>query len=475
MKRIELIFSLLLVPMDFLMIILAGISAYYLRYADFVVSVRNPDFEISLGSFLKALLIVAPLWIVIFAMSGLYNILSARKLTKEIFRVVQACSTGLMLVVVLIFVRHELFESRFIVLASWVFAICYISFARVFIRWIQRKLFSRGIGLRKAILVGNSQLSDKLMKDFFAHRESGFKVLRQVEDFSPETARDLASFLEREEVNEIIQTNPDMSREEVMRLYKFSDEHHLLFRYVADLFGTVTLKTEFSEIAGIPMIEVKKTSLDGWGRIAKRFVDIIGALILLIIFAPIMIVTAIAIKLDSRGPIFYLDYRSGQYNKRFLFFKFRSMQAHLCDGEGPSATEEGNQMLKNLISEEENTRSTLHKIKNDPRVTRVGKFIRRWSIDELPQFFNVLLGDISLVGPRAHMTLETAKYEIHHKKLLTIKPGITGMAQIAGRSDLSFEEEVKLDTYYMENWSLWLDLTILFRTPWAVIRGRRVE
>ena len=115
------------------------------------------------------------------------------------------------------------------------------------------------------------------------------------------------------------------------------------------------------------------------------------------------------------------------------------------------------------------------KIKDDPRITRIGGFIRRWSIDELPELFLVLKGDMSLVGPRPHLPEEVAKYEHHHKKVLTLKPGITGMAQISGRSDLSFEEEVKLDTYYIENWSLLFDLSILFRTPIAVVRGRKAE
>jgi lipopolysaccharide/colanic/teichoic acid biosynthesis glycosyltransferase len=154
------------------------------------------------------------------------------------------------------------------------------------------------------------------------------------------------------------------------------------------------------------------------------------------------------------------------------------MGAHLCDGEGPQATEEGNKMLNELIVNEKiNTRASdpVHKIKNDPRITRVGRFIRRWSIDELPQLLNVFKGDISLVGPRPHMTLETARYERRHKKVFTIKPGITGLAQISGRSDLTFDEETKLDTYYIENWSLFLDLAILLRTPVAIIKKRKVE
>jgi len=301
-------------------------------------------------------------------------------------------------------------------------------------------------------------------------------VAKRVRDFSLETEKELRAFLAQEQIDEIIQSDPNLSKTDVLRLYDFADEYNLTFKYAADLLGTKVLKTEVMEIAGIPLIEVKKTPLEGWGRIAKRIMDVFGSSVLIFLFSPLLLGIALLIKIDSRGPVFYLDYRSGQAGRRFLFYKFRSMIAHLCDGEGPSATAEGNKILQEMIADRKlNVRSDqpLHKIKDDPRVTRVGRFIRRWSLDELPQLFNVLKGDISLVGPRPHMTMQTAKYEAHHKKVLTIKPGITGLAQISGRSDLSFEDEVKLDIYYIENWSLLLDLSILLRTPLAVIRKRQ--
>jgi len=478
MKKSELIFSSLLVPLDFLMIILAGLSAYYIRYADFFQALRPAIFNLRLNEYLQAVTVVAVLWLIIFALSGLYSIKSSRYLVKELYKVVSACSTGFVLVVVLIFIRHELFDSRFIVLASFVLSILYISFARTVIRIIQRQLFKSGIGVHKVILVGNTKTTDNLIQEFSHSPRSGYAVVKRLRDFNIETAQELAELIKVKEVDEIIQSDPNLSKVETLRMFDFADEHHIAFKYAADLLGTKVLKTEVHEIAGIPIMEVKKTPLDGWGRIIKRFFDIFGALTLIVLLLPVFIITAIIIKIDSRGPIFYLDYRTGQYGKRFLFYKFRSMLSHLCDGEGPSATKEGNKMLNELsASQAKNTRLSdpLHKIQSDPRITRVGKFIRRWSLDELPQLLNVLKGDISLVGPRPHMTLETAKYESHHKKVLTLKPGITGMAQISGRSDLSFEEEVKLDTYYIENWSLLLDLAILLRTPFAVIRGRKVE
>ncbi len=478
MKKSELFFSSLLVPLDYLMIVAAGLSAFYIRHSDFITNMRPVVFDLDFGLYLKSLMVIALFWLGIFAMSGLYAIGSERKLVKEIYRIVLACSTGFVMIVIVIFASRELFDSRFIILAGYFLSIIYIAFARSVVRGVQRNLFAGGIGVKKVVIIGSSKTAEVLIKEFSSSPRTGYKVIKRLWDFSLETQQELREFLKTKEVDEVIQSDPNLSKAETLRLFDFADENHLVFKYAADLLDTKVLKTEVNEIVGIPIVEVKRTPLDGWGRIIKRIFDIIISVLLILVLSPVLILTAIIIKLDSRGPILYLDFRSGQYNKRFLFYKFRSMVAHLCDGEGPSATEEGNKILQNLeVNEKANMRISdpLHKIKDDPRITRFGKFIRRWSIDELPQLFNVLKGDISLVGPRPHMTMETAKYETHHKKVMTIKPGITGMAQISGRSDLSFEEEIKLDTYYIENWSLLLDLAIFLRTPLAVMRGRKVE
>lgn len=477
MKRNELMFSFLLLPLDYIMIVAAGISAYYIRYAEFFQTLRPATFDLKFGGYLLLVGVLALAWVIIFALSGLYAINSARKLLKEIYRVILACSTGFVLIVIIIFIQRDLFESRFIVLAGLLLAISYVSLARIIIRSIQRSLYRKGIGIKKIIMVGASKSADILIHEFSASPQFGYQVVKRVRDFSVETEQELNEFIASREIDEIIQADPNLSKSEAIRLFDFADEKHIVFKYVADLLDAKVLKTEVSEFAGIPIAEVKKTPLDGWGRIVKRMLDIAVAALGLLVLSPVFLLTALIIKLDSRGPVFYLDYRSGQHNKKFLFYKFRSMLAHLCDGEGPSATREGNKMLEELAANKKaNTRNEdpLHKIKDDPRITRFGRFIRRWSIDELPQLLNVLKGDISIVGPRPHMTLETARYESRHKKVFTIKPGITGLAQISGRSDLSFDEEVKLDTYYIENWSLLLDLSILLRTPLAILRKRKV-
>ncbi len=473
MKRNELFFSFLLVPLDYIMIILAGVSAYYIRYADFVTNLRPIIFDLSFPEYFKALSIVAFIFLLAFAFAGLYVIKTPRKYVKESFKVVEACSTGLMIVVILIFFRRELFDSRFIVLAAWLLSILYVVLARGLIRFLQRYLYKYDIGVKKVVMVGASKTTDNLIYEFSRKKNSGFRVIKRLRDFSFETEQELQNFLENNEIDEIIQADPNITKAELLRLYDFADENHITFKYAADLLGTKVLKTEVTEFAGIPIVEAIRTPLDGWGRIAKRTFDIIFSLVFIIIFSPVLIIFYLFVKIDSKGPAIYRNVRVGKAGSSFKLFKFRSMISSLC------VTDEND--TKNVEYEKDlmNTKNTkegpLYKIKDDPRITRVGRFIRRWSIDELPQFFNVLFGTMSLVGPRPHQPREVAKYKGHHKKVLTIKPGITGMAQISGRSDLSFEEEVKLDTYYIENWSMLMDLAILLRTPLAVIKSREAE
>lgn len=479
MKKIELFFSFILVPIDFALLLLAGVSAYYIRFSDSFVEIRPVIFNLPFNEYFKILLFVAVLWLIVFALSSLYNN-NIKRLSHEIYRIFLACSAGFALVSILIFFQRELFDSRFIVLMAWFLSIIYISIGRTIIYWIKKALYSQGFGVRNIILVGSSKTGDNLIREFFGKKSSGFRVVKRVRDFSLETSKELADFIinfnkdnayKGERIDEIIQSDPNLSKVETLRLYDFANEYHVTFKYVADLLEVKVLRTEVSEMAGIPIVEVKRTTLDGWGRIVKRFFDILISSIIILILSPIIIITAILIKLDSHGPIFFSRrddgapvFRVGQSGKMFRYFKFRSMI--------PGTD---NMRYNELSSKNVRSDGPMVKIQDDPRVTRVGKFIRRWSIDELPELFLVFTGKMSLVGPRPHLPEEVAKYEQHHKKTLTIKPGITGLAQVSGRSDLLFEEEVKLDVYYIENWSLLLDLSILLRTPLAVFKNRQVE
>jgi exopolysaccharide biosynthesis polyprenyl glycosylphosphotransferase len=479
MKKTELFFSLILVPLDYILLVLAGISAYFIRFSNFTISIRPIIFNLPFEEYFRAVLLIAFFWVIIFAFSSLYRT-RKRHLSQEIYRVFLACSAGFVLVVALIFFKRELFDSRFIVLMAWFLSIIYVSLGRTIIYWIKKSLYAHGIGIKNIILVGSSKTGDNLIREFFSKKYSGYKVVKRVRDFSLDTAKEVAEFItefneknkyQGGQIDEIIQSDPNLIKTETLRLYDFANEYHVTFKYAADLLEVKVLQTEVTEIAGVPIVEVKKTTLDGWGRIAKRIFDIIVSGIIIIILSPLIIITAILIKIDSNGPIFFSRRddgtpvcRVGQGGKTFNYFKFRSMIP------GADSMRYHELQDRNLRKD-----GPLVKIQDDPRVTRVGRLIRRWSIDELPELFLVFIGRMSLVGPRPHLPEEVAKYEQHHKKTLTIKPGITGLAQVSGRSDLLFEEEVKLDIYYIENWSMLLDLSILFRTPFAVFKHREAE
>ncbi|MFP4514877.1 MAG: sugar transferase [Parcubacteria group bacterium] len=471
MKRSDLTFSFLLIPIDYLMVLLAGISAYYLRFADFATDIRPIMFALPFNEYLSIILVIAILWIIVFAFTGMYSIGGSKRLSHELHKVFLGCSMGLVLIVILIFFQRDLFSSRFIVLVGWILSIVYVALGRLFIRWLQRRLFKTGYGVKKVIVVGGFKIADNLIHEFESKKNSGYKVVKRIREINADTWEKLYLFIQENEVDEIIQADSNLNKVEVLKLYDLASENHITFKYAADLLGIKVLKTEVTEIAGIPVAEVKRTTLDGWGRIIKRIFDLIVSTILIILLSPILILTAIFIKLDSKGPVFFSRKddgthlsRVGEGGKPFNYFKFRSMIPY-------SDSMRYNELAQKNIRND----GPMVKIKDDPRVTKVGRFIRRWSIDELPELFLVFIGKMSLVGPRPHLPEEVAKYENHHKKSLTIKPGITGLAQISGRSDLLFEEEVKLDVYYIENWNLLLDLSILLKTPWAVIRSRDAQ
>lgn len=471
MKKSESFFSVLLVPLDFFLLLLAAISAYKIRFSESWINIRPIIFDLPFNDYLQTATLISLLWIFIFIIAGLYQVKSSGQLAQELRKVFLASSTGLALIAILIFFQRDLFDSRFIVLVAYVLAILYVGIGRSFIRWLQRKLVRRGIGLRKIILVGNSKTTDHFVTEFSANKKFGFEVVKRFRDFSLESVKELNEIINNQEIDEIIQADPNLSKAETMRLYDFATDNHIIYKYVADLLEVKVLRSEVAEVMGVPIVEVKRTTLEGWGKIWKRAFDILASSILILIFSPIILLTMLAIFLDSKGPIFFykrddgsLLTRIGEGGKPFKYFKFRSMIPN-----------SDSMRYKELADRNVRGDGPMVKIKDDPRVTRIGKFIRRWSIDELPELFLVFIGRMSLVGPRPHLPEEVAKYENYHRKTLSVKPGITGLAQVSGRSDLSFEEEVKLDVYYIENWSLLLDISILFKTPLAVFKHREVE
>jgi exopolysaccharide biosynthesis polyprenyl glycosylphosphotransferase len=469
MKKFELTFAVLQVPIDFAAIALAGFTAYTLRFTEYMRAIRPILFNIPWDKYWPVVFLVAVAWVIIFALAGLYGTTQPRKMARDLPRIIVACATGFAGITIYVFFTLQKFDSRFLVLAGWLFAMLYVFIGRLVMLGLKRLLFRAGVGLRRTVIIGTQAVAESIKFAINNERNAGFKLVGSFAHFDKNAESQIAVL----KPDEIIFTDPKANEDEAFQAIDFANDRNIAFKYSADLFATISSNMDVSAIAGVPIIELRRTRLTGWGRIFKRTFDIIGSLILLILFSPVYLVVSIIILCETGRPVFYKNERVGAYGKKFFTLKFRSMFQKDCTG--PQFGQAGQDALKKeavLIEQNSVKAGPVYKIVGDPRVTKFGRFIRKWSIDELPQFWNVFKGQMSLVGPRPHQPREVDKYEKHHKIVLAIKPGVTGMAQISGRSDLSFEDEVKLDAFYIENWSLLIDLIILIKTPFAVFKRK---
>lgn len=469
MKKSELIFSALQVPVDFAMMMMAAITAFAIRDIPQIIALKPKLYDYPFESYMKIILLVAPFFILIYALNGLYKIRSTRKIWKEIYQVFVATSISLVIIIVAIFLKREWFSSRFIILAGWFFVVAYVVIARFIMQIIQKYLLVRkGIGVHRVLLIGSNGKIDEVKKLISQSPRLGYKIIGQLENGSVKSVKHIR---EEEGVDEIIVCDPTLTDAEQEKLVDYCAINNIAFKFIPTTIQTS--KMEISILNGEPIFEIQHTPLEGWGKILKRTFDVVGSIFLIILFSPVMILTALVIWLEKEGPVVYKNERIGNDNKKFYAYKFRYMKWRYSIHKDNPNFKEALEFEKKLISEKSVRLGPLYKIKNDPRKTRIGGFIEKYSIDELPQFFNVLKGDMSLVGPRPHQEREVEKYREYHRRLLTIKPGITGMAQVAGRSDLDFEDEYKLDLYYIENWSLWLDIQLCFKTLAVLFRRRK--
>lgn len=469
MKKSELFFSALQVPVDFAMIVLASITAFAIRDIPQILALKPKLYNYPFESYLKIVLLVAPFFILIYALQGLYDIRSTRKFWKETSKIFAATSVGLVIIIVAIFLKREWFSSRFIILTGWLLAVTYIISARFLIQQIQKYLLvKKGIGVHKVLLIGSNGKINEIKMIIRQKPKLGYKIIDQLETGSVKAVKYVK---EEKGVDEIIVCDPALTDAEQEKLVDYCAINNIAYKFIPTTLQTSRLSIGILD--GEPIFEVQNTPLEGWGKIAKRIFDIVGSLILIILFSPVFLITALIIWLEREGPVIYKNERIGDDGKKFYAYKFRYMKWRYSIHKDNPNFEEAVAYEKKLIAERSVREGPLYKIKNDPRKTSFGRFIERYSIDELPQFFNVLKGDMSLVGPRPHQEREVEKYREYHRRLLTIKPGITGMAQVSGRSDLDFEDEYKLDLYYIENWSLWLDIQLCFKTLAVLFRRRK--
>jgi len=468
MKRFELSFTFLQLPLDYLTLVAAGFIAYSLRFSDTVTAIRPIFFNLPWNKYWPLVLVVSLGWVLIFALNGLYRVDPNRKFASDISRIFMACATGFAAITIYVFFTLQKFDSRFLVLASWILALIFVIIERMLIRGLKAWLYHLGFGLRKLIIIGNENIAQIIKDGLTQKKYLGYKIIGIYPNFSEENQKQIKNL----RPDELLFADPKASEDDAVRAVDFANENHITFKYSADLFATISTNMAVYTVAGIPIVELRRARMGAWGRIAKRLVDIIFGLIFLIIFSPIYLIVSLIILFETGQPIIYHNERVGQRGKKFMAYKFRSMYQKYCVGQ---QFENGEEALKNeekLIAKQNSKAGPVYKIKDDPRVTKFGHFIRTWSLDELPQFWNVVKGQMSLVGPRPHQPREVANYEKWHKIVMVAKPGLTGMAQVSGRSNLTFDEEVKLDTFYIENWTWLLDLIILIKTPFVVIKRK---
>ncbi len=470
MKKSKLFFEILRLPVDFLATVSAFLVAYRIRpITDLIPGVQYDFFPEQLppfDEFFKFSVVATIFLVILFIFNGLYSIKSVERFGKTFLRIVFLVSAWLMFIIAYYFlVVHELFFSRIALAHIWLFAIVLVTLGRVIILLIQELMYRFDIGRTKVLFIGVNSFADRCYS--VLSQDKKYKVVGALADEHHSrkmgtlkiigTVDQMESIVHKYNVEEIIQAEPTFESISNADILSFCRSHQIYYYFIPEVLRLQSVNIEMEMIDDVPVISLKQTPLEGWGYVYKRLFDIVFTFILIQILIPIWIIVPILIKLDSSGPAFYRSRRKHK-DRVFDIFKFRSM---IMDADAKKAE---------LLAQNERE-GPLFKIKDDPRVTRLGRFLRKTSIDELPQLFNVLMGTISIVGPRPHLPEEVDQYKQDHHKVFTIKPGLTGLAQISGRSNLDFEDEVKLDFYYIENWSMWLDLKIILKSIGVVFRA----
>ncbi len=470
MKKSELFFGMLLVPVDFTMIVAASVLAYWLRFTPSIIELKPVLFDFPFNDYLKVALAIAPLFVLIFAFEGLYSMKATRTFWREFFKIIFSVTVGITIIILIIFLQRKWFSSRFVILTAWLMAVALITLARFAINFLQKLLLIyRGIGVHRLVLIGSGSFCDTSTREFKDHPELGYKIITRENTIDIDSLRRIHK---EKGIDEILVCDPDITMAELRQASDFCQRNRIEFKFIPAILQSISTNFDIKVLFDEPIIEIKNTTLDGWGKITKRAFDVIGSALGIIVTSPFMLAAAIAIKLDSRGPIIFKNERVG-HEGNFNLLKFRYMKLEHCTSDQNPNLEEAIALENNLIDRSSVRKGPVYKIKNDPRKTRVGKIIEALSIDEIPQLFNVIKGDMSLVGPRPHQPREVEKYETWQRRTLSIKPGITGLAQISGRSDLSFTDEARLDIFYIEKWSLWLDIEVLFKTFFVLLKKRK--
>lgn len=465
-NNFSVIYACFLIIGDFLAVLAAFAAAYVLRVK---IDERPLIEQIPAFTYIRAYLTVLPLWILVHASIGLYtNEIYDRKF-KELGRLLVGSFVGILVIIGYDFVTQDhLFPARLVPVYGLLLSFGFLVLFRTIARWMRRLFFRFELGVSNVLIIGTTKLTQELCSVVGNTAHTGIRVIGTVGTHvsglpNYETFQEAIDGI-TQPIHSIIQSELYSSQEKNNQIVRYAHEQHASYRFVpgnSELFiGNIAVELFNS----FPMVAVHQTALVGWGNISKRLFDLVSSTIALFFLWPLLLVVSVVQKLTNpRGKVFFRQVRLTRFNREFKVFKFQTLK-NKYNGLTP---EEGFALMgkpEMATAFRENGDF----LASDPRLTRFGLFLRRTSIDELPQLFNVLMGDISLVGPRALVPHELNAYAKKHT-ILSVKSGVTGLAQVSGRKNINFDERRKLDMYYVQNWSFWMDITILLRTVRAVI------
>ena len=465
-------YSLFLLLVDGVAVLLALVMAYALRVW---YDARPLVAEVYLVEYMVGLLAIVPLWIAAFALLGLYRSEVYNRRLIEWSRVAAGSVIGVLIILGWEFItENNLFPARLVAVYALIGSFMLLIFEREVLRWLRSQLFKYNIGTNRVLLIGSSSAVADIATSLSNTKKSGYEVVaiagpknampKDINAIHYPQVESALKFIDSNSITTIIQTDLYDNHARNQKILSAAQARHISYNFIPGEPEFYSGKNTVDVFLGYPMISVSQTPLIGWGEIVKLFFDSILSFIAIVLLSPIFLLLYILQKILNPGPAFYVSKRLSKFSEPVQLYKFRSMAAKYGKKD---AAEEFEEMGRPDLAAEYRKN---HKVENDPRITKFGKFLRDTSLDELPQLFNVLKGDLSLVGPRPILPQE-AKFNRNKTALLhSVKSGVTGLWQVSGRSNLSFEERIELELFYAQNWSFWLDIKILFKTIAVVLR-----
>jgi exopolysaccharide biosynthesis polyprenyl glycosylphosphotransferase len=455
---------------DIVLVNAAFFAAYLIRYELQLFRELDPVFDNPFAAYYPFSVLLTVVLLFLFTAEGLYTGQRGRSWLDEMYRVANGITTAIFILWAITFATRPAVYSRLMFGFAAILLLLFLGLSRLVQRGLLARLRARGHYLEHTLIVGADEVGRAVMRTIVARPDLGYKVVGFVDDNPAHSATDIGPFkafggleqfervLREQGVVEAIITLPWSNHGRIMELVRVCERLGVRARVVPDVFQLSLSRVDLDDLGGIPLLGIKEANISAWGRVFKRALDVVLVVLGLVPALLLGLLIALLIKLDSPGPVLFRQLRIGMDGKPFAIYKFRSMRRGAEDEQA-------------ALAEYNEATGPLFKMRNDPRQTRIGAFLRRSSLDELPQLINVARGEMSLVGPRPNIPAEVEQYSAWHRQRLQVPPGLTGLWQVSGRSDLSFDEMCLLDIYYIENWSLKMDLMILLRTVPRVLGG----